>query len=105
MSSIAKFRRVLKGQVGTGAAGFTEYWTDAEIGQACRNCRYVWRERFWTPLSTLWAFLLQVLHEGSCREAVALVLGGQAAAGNLPAWTSTTATWNRTCMRGLEPYP
>jgi hypothetical protein len=79
MSSIAQLRRVLKGQVQSGTAGFTEYWTGTEIERACRDCGHVWRDRFWTPLRTLWAFLLQVLHEGSCREAVALALGTEAA--------------------------
>ena len=85
MSSIAQFRRVLKGQVQAGAAAFTDYWTDSEIERACRDCGHVWRDRVWTPLRTLWGFLLQVLHaDSSCREAVALVLGGQAAAGPAP---------------------
>jgi hypothetical protein len=98
MSSIAKFRRVLKGQV-SGAAGFTGYWTDAEIERTCHDCQYVWRDRFWTPLSTLWAFLLQVLHEGSCREAVALVLGGQAADGNLSACSADPSAYGQARRR------
>ena len=85
MASIAHFRQVLKGQVQVGPTAFTEYWTALDIERSCRDCRHAWRDRFWTPLRTLWAFLLQVLHEGSsCREAVALALGGQAAAGSLP---------------------
>ena len=85
MASIAHFRQVLKGQVQVGPTAFTEYWTALAIERSCRDCRHAWRDRFRTPLRTLWAFLLQVLHEGSsCREAVALALGGQAAAGSLP---------------------
>jgi hypothetical protein len=38
MSSIAQFRRVLKGQVQSGAAAFTDYWTDCEIERACCDC-------------------------------------------------------------------
>ena len=93
MNSIAPFRRVLKGQVRAGAAGFTEYWTDAQIEHACRHCGHAWRDRVWTPVCTVWAFLLQVLHDGSCREAVALVLGGQAAAGDLPACSADPSAY------------
>jgi hypothetical protein len=100
MSSIAKFRRVLKGQVGAGAAGFTEYWTDAQIEQACRDCGHAWRDRFWTPLLTLWGFLLQVLHaDSSCREAVALVLGGQAAVGDLPVCSADPSAYGQARRR------
>lgn len=84
MNSIAQGRRVLKGQSHRGLAALEQYWTAAEMEQACRDSGHVWRDRVWTPLRTLWAFLLQVLHEGSCREAVALVLGEEAVAGNLP---------------------
>jgi len=84
MSSIAQGRRILKRQVGRDAAALTAHWTGPEIEDACRACGHAWRDRFWTPLRTLWAFLLQVLHDGSCREAVALVLGQEAAAGDEP---------------------
>jgi len=100
MSSIAQVRRVLKGQVQAGAAAFTDYWTDSEIERACRDCGHAWRDRFWTPLRTLWGFLLQVLHaDSSCREAVALVLGGQAATGDLPACSADPSAYGQARRR------
>jgi len=43
---------------------------------------YHWRDRVWTPLRTLWTFLVQVLNpDWSCRAAVAQVLAEQAAIG------------------------
>jgi hypothetical protein len=100
MSSIAQVRRVLKGQVQAGAAAFTDYWTDSEIERACRDCGHAWRDRFWTPLRTLWGFLLQVLHaDSSCREAVALVLGGEAAAGPAPECSADPSAYGQARRR------
>lgn len=43
---------------------------------------YHWRDRVWTPLRTLWTFLVQVLNpDWSCRAAVAQVLAEQVAIG------------------------
>jgi len=43
---------------------------------------YQWRDRIWTPMRTLWTFLVQVLNpDYSCRAAVAQVLAEQAAIG------------------------
>ena len=83
MGSIAHFREVLKGQQGRpGAVALGDYWTAAQIEQACRRCGHTWRDRHWSPLATVATFLLQVLHVGSsCREAVALQLGQWAVEG------------------------
>jgi len=82
MSSIASFMPVLKGQLEAGVGTLEGYWTPSEVETACREQRHVWRDRFWTPLRTISTFLLQALHAGSsCREAVALTLGQEAAAG------------------------
>lgn len=82
MSSIASFMPVLKGQLEAGVARLDTYWTASEIEAACQEQQHLWRDRFWTPLRTISTFLLQVLHAGSsCREAVALTLGQEAAAG------------------------
>jgi hypothetical protein len=71
---------VLKGQLEAGVTRLDAYWTASEIKAACQEQQHVWRERFWTPLRTISGFLLQVLHAGSsCREAVALSLGREAA--------------------------
>ena len=104
MASIAHFRQVLKGQVQVGPTAFTEYWTALDIERSCRDCRHAWRDRFRTPLRTLWAFLLQVLHEGSsCREAVALALGGQAAAGSLPPRPAYPSAYSVPDVAGRRP--
>jgi hypothetical protein len=82
MGSIARFMPVLKGQLERGVARLEGYWTASEVEAACEEQEHVWRDRFWTPLRTISTFLLQALHPGSsCREAVALTLGQEAAAG------------------------
>jgi hypothetical protein len=44
------------------------------VSQALTEANVVWRERAFSPLVTLWTFLLQVLSsDGSCREAVTRV--------------------------------
>ena len=55
---------------------FEDVLSEVEIDEHCRALGYTWRERIFTPLVTLWAFLSQVLSaDGSCRDAVAQVLG------------------------------
>jgi hypothetical protein len=45
-----------------------------EVDEACRFLDHVWRDRIFTPMVTLWAFLAQVLDPDSpCRKAVAKV--------------------------------
>lgn len=47
--------------------------TAASIVQACRDVQYTWRERELGPAQTVWAFLLQVLHENTaCSHVVRL---------------------------------
>jgi hypothetical protein len=84
MANITVWRGILKRQVAQGREVLTGQWGGAEVLAACRSCSYLWRDRFWNPLQTIWTFLLQVLHDGSsCREAVAMVLAqGAAAEGN-----------------------
>ena len=82
MGSIASFRRLLKRQVETGEVALGGYWAADEIESACDDQDHIWRDRFWTPFRTISTFLLQVLHAGSsCREAVAMMLSREAAAG------------------------
>jgi hypothetical protein len=85
MANITRWKGILKRQVAQGRDVLTGQWSGAEVLAACRSCRYLWRDRFWNPVQTIWAFLLQVLHDGSsCREAVAMVLAGAAAAEDDP---------------------
>jgi hypothetical protein len=59
-----------------------EHWGAADVEAACHDQGYVWRERFWNPVRTIWTFLMQVLNvNSSCRAAVAMALGQRAAAG------------------------
>jgi hypothetical protein len=82
MSSIAAFKSVLKQQMGAPDADFGRYWTAEEIEATCRALLYDWRDRFWTPVTTLVAFLRQVLQvDCSCRSAVALMVGRALAEG------------------------
>jgi len=39
-----------------------EFLTAESIQQACRDAGHTWRERELGPATTVWAFLLQVLH-------------------------------------------
>jgi hypothetical protein len=80
MANITPWKGILKRQVAQGREVLTGQWSVAEVLAACQLCRYLWRDRFWNPLETIWTFLLQVLHDGSsCREAVAMVLTHAAA--------------------------
>jgi hypothetical protein len=88
MASILQGRKVLKRRIAQGSQGpelLSGQFGAQEAEEACRQEGYVWRERSWGPLQTLWTFLLQVLHAGSsCRSAVAMALGQQAAEAALP---------------------
>lgn len=82
MASIAHYRDVLKEQGFPRAEFLREYLRPQDLTAAAAAADYHWRERVWSPMQTLWAFLVQVLHPGwPCRAAVAEVLAEQAAAG------------------------
>jgi hypothetical protein len=47
----------------------------AEVDELCRMLGHLWRERLFTPMVTLWTFLVQVLDpDASCRKAASRVL-------------------------------
>jgi hypothetical protein len=82
MATIAGGLGVLKKQVDQGPEALSSHWSGEDVQAACQACEYSWRDRVWTPVETLWTFLLQVLHAGSsCRAAVALSQAGRMAAG------------------------
>jgi len=82
MVTIAHWGGVLKRQVSSGRDELSEHWAPDDVDAVCRECGHVWRDRFWSPVLTIWTFLLQVLHrDSSCRAAVAMALSQQAAAG------------------------
>jgi hypothetical protein len=82
MATIAQGREVIKQELEAGRTGVLAPWLPESVEAACREAGSRWRERFWPPLQTMWTFLWQVLHVGSsCRDAVAMALAEQAAAG------------------------
>jgi hypothetical protein len=82
MKKIAHFKDVLKKDFFKRFNFLTEFLSAEDILATAAAEHYHWRERIWTPLQTLWAFLVQVLNPGySCRQAVAQVLAEQAAGG------------------------
>jgi hypothetical protein len=84
MATIARFRQVLKQQMDGEKTGVLSRWVGQSIEAACQRQHPHGRDRFWTPLQTVWTFLWQVLHVGSsCRAAVAMALAEQAATGKL----------------------
>jgi hypothetical protein len=84
MSSIAHAKAVLKGSWSGRTEFLAEHLRPEDLRAALAAAEYHGRERIWTPMQTLWTFLVQVLHPGwSCRAAVAEVLAEQAATGPL----------------------
>lgn len=82
MASIAHFKKILKHDFFEHIKCISDFISTQELVNAATKVHYHWRDRIWTPAQTIWTFLIQVLHHGSsCREAVALVLAEQAAAG------------------------
>jgi len=49
--------------------------SQAEVDETCRVLLHAWRDCLFTPMITLWTFLVQVLTvDASCKTAVAKVL-------------------------------
>jgi hypothetical protein len=82
MARIAHFRKILKDNFFKRIKFFAEFLSARDILDAAAAENYHWRNRIWTPIQTLWAFLVQVLEpDCPCREAVAHILAEQAACG------------------------
>ena len=82
MARIAHFRRILKDDFFKRIKFCAEFLSERDILDAAAGENYRWRDRIWTPIQTLWTFLVQVLEpDCSCREAVAHILAEQAACG------------------------
>jgi len=85
MARIARCRDVLKSEPFHQSEFVRGYLSQEDLTAAAAAAKYQWRERVWTPVQTLWTFLLQVLPPGwVCREAVAQALAQQAATGTPP---------------------
>ena len=84
MTSVAHFHQILKKDFFNRITFLRNYLSNADILNAIESENYRWRKRIWTPMQTLWTFLVQVLNpDCSCRAAVAQVLAEQAAKGEL----------------------
>jgi hypothetical protein len=85
---------MLRRQFGQGEGmAFAEVLPAARLEEALAAEGVCWREKVYTPVLTLWAFLSQVLSaDGSCRQAVARVL----------AWLVSRD--ERPCRPNTDPY-
>jgi hypothetical protein len=69
---------------------FADVLTEQRVADALREERCRWREKVYTPLLTLWAFLSQVSSpDGSCRATVARVLAWLVGQGRSPCTPKT----------------
>jgi hypothetical protein len=81
---MAHFHQILKKDFFDRITFLSKFLSDADILTAAESEKYHWRERIWTPMQTLWTFLIQVLNaDCSCRAAVAQILAEQAVVGEL----------------------
>jgi len=84
MTSVAHFHQILKKDFFNRITFLRNYLSNADILNAIESENYRWRKRIWTPMQTLWTFLIQVLNpDCSCRAAVAQVLAEKASVGEL----------------------
>jgi hypothetical protein len=82
MASIPHFRKVFKRDLFKRITLLRTFLSSKDVLSSVAAEDYRWRDRIWTPMHTLWTFLVQVLNpDFSCRAAVAQVLAEQAAIG------------------------
>ncbi|MHC4877103.1 MAG: IS4 family transposase [Planctomycetota bacterium] len=87
-----------------GELPFTEVLTESGIRQALVDCGVVWKDRIYTPVTTLWVFLSQVLSaDHSCRAAVARLIAHRLAHG-LKACSSRTGAYCQARLRLPEKF-
>ncbi|MHC4880747.1 MAG: IS4 family transposase, partial [Planctomycetota bacterium] len=87
-----------------GELPFTEVLTESGIRQALLDCGVVWKDRIYTPVTTLWVFLSQVLSaDHSCRAAVARLIAHRLAHG-LKACSSRTGAYCQARLRLPEKF-
>jgi hypothetical protein len=85
MPRMTHFHQILKRDLFKQMTFLRQFLSAEVILNAAVAEQYQWRERIWSPLQTLWTFLVQVLNpDCSCRSAVAQVLAAQAALGEPP---------------------
>ena len=82
MASMTHFREILKRDLFKQITFLRTFLSAKDVLSSVAAEGYQWRDRIWTPMRTLWTFLVQVLNpDCSCRASVAQVLAEQAAIG------------------------
>lgn len=75
-----------------GELPFTDVLSEGTITQALKALNVVWLDRIYSPLTTLWVFLGQVLSQDhSCRAAVARLIAHRVSRGQRPCSAETGA--------------
>lgn len=75
-----------------GSLPFTNMLSEANVAQALQAVEFIWKDRIYAPLVTLWVFLSQVLSQDhSCRAAVARLIAHRVARGQRPCSAETGA--------------
>lgn len=71
---------------------FTNVLSEAVVAQALQAVNFIWKDRIYSPLATLWVFLSQVLSQDhSCRAAVARLIAHRVSHGQQPCSAETGA--------------
>jgi hypothetical protein len=75
-----------------GELPFTDVLSESAVAQALKALDVVWLDRIYSPLVTLWVFLVQVLSQDhSCRAAVARLVAHRVSRGQRPCSAETGA--------------
>lgn len=75
-----------------GESPFTNVLSEEVVLEAMHAVELVWKDRIYTPLVTLWVFLVQVLSQDhSCRAAVARLIAHRVSRGRCPCSAETGA--------------
>ena len=75
-----------------GELPFTDVLSESVVAQALKALDVVWLDRIYSPLVTLWVFLVQVLSQDhSCRAAVARLIAHRVSRGQRPCSAETGA--------------
>jgi hypothetical protein len=75
-----------------GDLPFTDVLPENTVSQALKALNFVWLDRIYSPLVTLWVFLGQVLNQDhSCRAAVARLIAHRVSRGQQPCSAETGA--------------
>jgi Transposase DDE domain len=87
-----------------GGLPLADVLTAEGLHEALREIKAAWNDRIYTPLVTLWVFLVQVLNaDQSCRAAVARLVADRAARG-LPPCSSETGAYCQARKRLPEGF-